>query len=259
MNKWTNLEFWKNSTLGTSKYFVPRRVIMNRKLLMAAIAALGLVSASQTKAVFMEVGNDTLSWADGEIIASSGSGWQGNPGANLEYTVSFDADSGTWWYQYAWSASVQSLTYLIISVTESGDLGPFDDDNILDGTSVGEIGTYSSDPSAPGLPDDMYGIKFDAADSSLTAYFEIFTDRGPMWGDFYATGQTGVYAYNAGFGEDNEIGFNPDGTLANYIADQMLVPDSFESQIPEPSPVWLIGIGSGLIGLIGIFRHKRTA
>jgi hypothetical protein len=287
-------------------------------LLAGAVA----VAPVTVQADFVEIANDTLSWSDGEITALNETSWAG-AGMSLEYTVYFDDATETWKYTYEWSADRKSLSHIIFSLTESGDLGAFDYDNLLGGTEGGEIRYYSKSKSNPYMPDDgMYGIKFDTYDDSLSASFEIVTDRGPMWGDFYAKdgkemvaadGQSSnpaydrlqavydsryerwsadgltereqaildrfqsrledmkhkgggkhtkvdVTAYNAGFGDENEIWFNPDGTLAYYIADQILVPDSFEGAVPPdaivpvPAAAWLFG--SGLLGLAGVARRR---
>ena len=62
---------------------------------------------------------------------------------------------------------------------------------------------------------------------------------------------------------NGEVTINPDGTLASYISDQILVPDSFEGPVPPsaivpvPAAAWLFI--SGLLGLVGISRRRRQA
>jgi hypothetical protein len=317
---------------------------MNSATALAVSTLIAMVPVTG-QADYLQVANDTLSWSDGEIIASPGTSWDG-PGTTLEYTVYFDEDSENWKYRYEWSTSHKSLSHMIFSLTEDGDLGAFGYDNLLGGTAGGEIKYYGpDDPSNPGIPGDMYGIKFDTDDDDLDAYFEIITDRGPMWGDFYAKGgvemlaiqalpvskkleklrakaeagtlkekklkklakleakhenglrlvsmseaeqavlgkkdkkllkkltkkmgnkpdreKASMFAYNAGFGNENDIWFNPDGTLAEYIADQILVPDSFEGPVPPsaivpvPAAAWLFV--SGLLGLVGFARRRGQA
>mgnify|MGYP001822700389 FL=1 len=316
----------------------------NRATALAVSALIAMVPVTG-QADYMQVANDSLSWSDGEIIASTGTSWDGS-GTSLEYTVYFDEASENWKYSYEWSTSRKSLSHMIFSLTEDGDLGAFGYDNLLGGTKGGEIKYYGpGNPSNPGIPGDMYGIKYDTNGDGYDAYFEIVTDRGPMWGDFYAKGgvemlavmtlpemskkhkkllakaeagplknkqltklakqkakynqkvallsmsedeqaglgkkekkklkklvkkmgqmdreKASMFAYNAGFGEENDVWFNPDGTLASYISDQILVPDSFEGPVPPsaivpvPAAAWLFI--SGLLGLAGISRRRRQA
>lgn len=331
--------------------------MMNAFKKTATIMALSMffaVAPMSAQAAFSEIANDTLYWSNGDIIARPGTSWDA-AGTSLEYTVYFDDVEEIWKYRYEWSTDHKSLSHIILSLTEDGDLGAFTDDNLLGGTDGGEIKYYGpDDPSNPGIFGDMYGIKFDTDDDGLDAYFEIITDRGPMWGDFYVKGgvemlavqsalpqaalppmskkhkkllakseagtlkkkqrkklaklekkynqtvamldmseeerkalgkkarkrlkklekrmtaQSGrrdrekawMYAYNSGFGEENEIWFYPDGTVANHISNQILVPDSFEGAVPPsavvpvPAAVWLFG--SGLIGLLGVARRRKS-
>lgn len=308
---------------------------LKKTTIAMAVSALVAAAPMAAQADFVEYANDTLYWSDGDITASAYTSWDAE-GTSLEYTVYFDDVAETWKYEYWWSADRKALSHMIFSLTEDGDLGPFTYDNLLGGTDGGEIGNYGpDDPSNPGIPGDMYGIKFDSfytSSDGLDAHFEIISNRGPMWGDFYAKdgveqlemsekhetllskAEAGdlkkkqqkklnkmnakyarnlellamseeeraelgkkarkrlrklearmekqkfrVYAYNTGFGDDNEIQFNLDGSLAAYISDQILVPDSFEgrppSEIPLPAAVWLFG--SGLIGMAGVARRRK--
>lgn len=298
-----------------------------------AVCALIATAPFAAQAEFAHYYDDTLSWSDGDIDASTGTSWDAE-GTTLEYSVYFDDVDEIWKYRYEWSADHKALSHIIFELTSEGDLGAFDYDDLMDGgTEGGEIGSYGKgDKSNPGLEFDLYGIKFDTSGDGLDAYFEIITERGPMWGNFYAkdgveqlpyssklekltamseTGdlskgqkkklaklesrrdrdlellamsdeerselgkkaskrlkklerkidrqKTWVYAYNAGYLSDDEIEFNPDGTLANFFDDRILVPDSFEgrppSEIPVPAAVWLFG--SGLLGLVGVARRRK--
>lgn len=298
-----------------------------------AVCALIATAPFAAQAEFAHYYDDTLSWSDGDIVASTGTSWDAE-GTTLEYSVYFDDVDEIWKYHYEWSADRKALSHIIFELTSEGDLGAFDYDDLMDGgTEGGEIGYYGEgDKSNPGLVFDLYGIKFDTSGDGLDAYFEIITERGPMWGNFYAkdgveqlpysdklekltamseTGdlskgqkkkltklesrrdrdlellamsdeerselgkkarkrltklerkndreKTWVYAYNAGYLSDDEIEFNPDGTLANHFDDRILVPDSFEgrppSEIPVPAAVWLFG--SGLLGLVGVARRRK--
>ncbi|HZK14520.1 MAG TPA: hypothetical protein VFC55_08360, partial [Desulfobaccales bacterium] len=59
--------------------------------------------------------------------------------------------------------------------------------------------------------------------------------RLPVWGDFYAKGSKGVYAYNTGFGTDP-------GLLTADFNPWILVPET-KTVVPLPGSVLLLGSG----------------
>jgi hypothetical protein len=95
-----------------------------------------------------------------------------------------------------------------------------------------EIGTFGSGQgeSNPGIPEDIYGIKFDLADGIDTndLKWSFYSDRAPVWGDFYVkdgkAGGADNYAYNSGFG-------SPD---SDSLRCHILVPDTFSDTPGDP-------------------------
>jgi len=107
-----------------------------------------------------------------------------------------------------------------------------------------------------GQPGDLYGIKFDSKEDHVKAGSQIYTFSFdsfclPVWGDFYAMGSNGVYAYNTGFGVE------PDPFTTDFNS-WIPVPGA-KTVVPLPGSVLLLG--SGLAGLCLVrfrLREKKA-
>jgi hypothetical protein len=247
----------------------------------AATAVLLTLASVQANAAISYQFEDTLTVSDGDLWANGS--WN-NDATSLSYRVTFD---GSYWtYDYTWSTEGKDLSHVITELTSGDD--PFTYDNLM-GERHGEISWYGPDPdeypnyrSNPGIPDEIYGIKYDMGGGGDFVTYSIITDRGPMWGDTYfksgsckergsteCFGYDKTLAYNTGWPDpDSEIDWINDVELISdslyglkdeaIIRNKILVPDSFEgrppSEIPVPAAAWLFG--SGLIGLAGAARRR---
>ena len=125
------------------------------------------------------------------------------------------------------------------------------------GDITAETGTFSPNPpeaartfspsdpgnSSPGLPGDIFGVKFDnTTPVGGVLKFAFYSYNQPVWGNFYAKGGNDSYAYNAGFTVPPVAG----GPFTGYV----LVPDS----VGAPIPGSVLLLGSGILGLIGLRR-----
>lgn len=187
---------------------------------------------------------------EAEQIYATGS-WD-DPAGWFRIAWDIDAVAGGYTYTYTISWASKDLSHLILGVSQNFTSGN------ISGSEYDSIGWFSpTDPgkSNPGLPQAIYGIKFDYYDGLYegnSVQYSFFSDRAPMWGSFYAkdgqdaNGTIDVYAYNWGLKEGLAI---PDGTFntAWYI----VVPNTHS--VPEPGTLLLLGIG--LLG-IGLTRRK---
>jgi len=241
-------------------------ITMMKQYYAGAILGTALLAASP---VITASEMNWVEWASSEATTLTGSSpWDSD--TSISYTVSYDLTAndgiGLWMYEYTFNVPSKDISHLILEVT-SGD-NAFTIDNIFSGTTDGySLDTFGSAQgnSNPGIPDDMYGLKWDMG--SLSLDLVIISDRAPQWGDFYAkSGKHDgnfVYAYNTGFTSndiDPEIDY-AQVRMGNLIADHILLPDSFTgippaAVIPVPAAIWLFG--SGLLGLIGISRRKKA-
>jgi hypothetical protein len=166
----------------------------------------------------------------------------------LSWIVDNTTNTGYWTYLYSFTAPQKDISHGIIEVSSN-----FSSANIFPGTTMPYFGptTYSgTDPSNPGMPGSMWGIKWEGFGT-----WTIVTDRAPMWGDFYAVDGKGdlVCAYNLKFGIDTNALID-NGNAGGWA----LVPDTDTGVIPEPGTILLLGSGFLGLGLVGYFRRKRT-
>jgi hypothetical protein len=225
---------------------------MNNTKLKSVLALAGLVaSISAANAVPLNLLNDTISAAG----MTATTPWS-STGAWLSWNIT-DLGGGNWHYSYTWTSEEKQISHLLLEVTEDSPASDFWNFTVT--PANGDPQTYSpSDPgnSNPGLPGDIYALKFNRPDSvtSTTFTFAFDSNHYPVWGDFYAKDGTfkdtpqspnhNVTAWNSGFlSADANDGFHiarPNGT-----------------PIPDPVPdaagtMALLGIG-----LVGIEALRR--
>jgi hypothetical protein len=215
------------------------------------VALVLAVLASGPVAAWAYVG--TLSSLDAGILG--GGNWIHTGPTTLEWNVAYDVTAGAWRYAYDFAHPVGATSHFVLETSES-----FTSNDILwaEGDFAGtEVGWFSG-PSNPGIPEALYGIKFDEASGTAT-HIEFLTLRAPVWGDFYSKdGNAGEYgtnhAYNAGFGSPDSDPLNPpqDGPFSGHL----LVPDTNGEvpSVPEPSTVLLLG--AGLLGAAFVLRKQ---
>ncbi len=216
-------------------------------------------------------------------------------GTSLGYTVSRDSTDDWWHYEYTFTVPSKGLSHIIFEASSGDD--PFTAANLKpplpSGYEVKDFGPLEPDANSnPGLLWDVYGIKFniggqEAPGGPLVYDIEFYSDRAPMWGDFYAKdgkhqigqGPDGirldVYAYNSGIGLADPafaalLGYIDgdgvplavfDGVNVPYSAANLhlLVPDTISDNPPPPPPAVPepLTVTAMVLGSAGLGRYVR--
>jgi hypothetical protein len=225
----------------------------------AMVCLLGFVVLGLGESIQASVSySGSLSHANGSLVVG-GQIWTNSvlTSASLSWVVT-DVGSGQWHYQYTFTVPAGNIACVMLETsptfTENDmSLVTTDPADWLNGYCVG---THQA-AGNPGMPADLYGIRFCSLVDPTTLVIGFDSDRDPVWGDFYASGYFAAaptctllmppgllpnYAYNAGFtAPDPLVGPHNGSELCH-----LLVPDS-GSQVPAPGAILLAGLGVALV------------
>lgn len=183
--------------------------------------------------------NVSLSWTvTNEDISHPGFPWK------YTYTFGHDGNAG-------------ALSHVIIEASPSFTSADMDG---LTGATLSSVGLQRVSSGNEGMPEDLNGIRFNPpTDSQYSMSWTFWSDRQPVWGDFYGRcGNKQNLGVNRAFNQNGSLGFvdpngsdtlmddvDPTAPAANNSLDyHILVPDSL---VPEPVTALSLGLGALLL------------
>lgn len=231
---------------------------MNSKLLAGAVFGLSLMAATQAQAALVYgefVGWDNLTGdrsTDEEPGGLAGYGAYEGTGFQIGWDITWEG--GYWHYAYTFTGLEKSISHLVIDVTNTCLDDPACVSNMTTNSDEDVTNYFYFD--GDGVDG---GVKFDfGGGEDFTVEFD--SNRYPVWGDLAVKdgGGDGVCPEPGTTNAVCNLGMydhNIEDILA-FIAtpDSELIPPT---GIPVPAAVWLFG--SGLLGMVGVARRRKTA
>lgn len=204
---------------------------------------------------------DPAYWSGAGASRSTGMGLVGTGpwGATdpAGFTISWNIvpqTTGFLLYEYTFTWMSKEISHAIIELSDDCLAGASPCVwGFIPAVDPGDIRLYQpGDPgqSNPNLPASIYGVKVNFSGlTSNSAVFSFYSDRLPVWGNFYAkdgkTNGTDVTVWNIGLAN------SASEDIIHFIARPDTAPQYI---IPEPGTMALMGLG---LLVIGLWRRKR--
>jgi hypothetical protein len=169
-----------------------------------------------------------------------------------------------WKYEYEFklsSAKLQSAFSHVIIETSTA-FNPTTDMLGLTGARIESYGNQAVRSGNPNMPADAWGLRFVPTGETYDMKWSFYSNRAPVWGDFYAKGgsRRTDTAYNRGFTANDVDPTSPaaDGSAAFHILrpDTEIALHSSLGAVPLPPSLWAGGV---LMIICAVVRQVKRA